>query len=302
MGTEIKNYYGKVILFGEYSMIYGSSALLIPLYSGSSHWDYIWRNPGKRNYASNRSLHVFFRYLNENECFSEHLDIAKFKAELKKGLFLDSTIPSGYGVGSSGALTAAVYDRFHGDVIEDPMELKKFLGKMEDCFHGNSSGLDPLQCYYGKPFILENNKKVNILDTNFLPENVHIFLIDSKIKSDTKLLVNYFNEQRKNPRYLKAYDELYYPYVDSCIESLVSGDVERFFDELSKLSYYQTVMFEPMVTEKMKPLFFAKRDLAHFQIKICGSGGGGFFLGFSDDKDATEHYMIQKGYPISWVV
>lgn len=298
---EIKNYYGKVILFGEYSMIYGSSALLMPLYSGSAHWDYIWRNPGKKNYASNRNLHVFAKYLNDNEYFSEHIDMAKLRAELKKGLFLDSNIPTGYGVGSSGAFTAAVYDRFHSVQIDDLIELKEFLGKMEDCFHGSSSGLDPLQCYIGKPFILDENMHVNILENDFIPENLHVFLIDSKIKSDTKTLVRYFKEQRNNPRFLKAYEDLYLPFVGRCINSLVSGDVDKFFDDLKHLSYYQTVLFEPMVTERMKPLFFVKRENMHFQIKICGSGGGGFFLGFSDDKEETERFMNANGFSISWV-
>ena len=298
---EIKNYYGKVILFGEYSMIYGSSALLMPLYSGSAHWDYIWRNPGKKNYASNRNLHVFAKYLNDNEYFSEYIDMAKLRAELKKGLFLDSNIPTGYGVGSSGAFTAAVYDRFHSVQIDDLIELKEFLGKMEDCFHGSSSGLDPLQCYIGKPFILDENMHVNILENDFIPENLHVFLIDSKIKSDTKTLVRYFKEQRNNPRFLKAYEDLYLPFVGRCINSLVSGDVDKFFDDLKHLSYYQTVLFEPMVTERMKPLFFVKRENMHFQIKICGSGGGGFFLGFSDDKEETERFMNANGFSITWV-
>ncbi|MDO5342547.1 MAG: hypothetical protein Q4F69_08860 [Bacteroidia bacterium] len=298
---EIKNYYGKVILFGEYSMIYGSSALLMPLYSGSAHWDYTWRNPGKKNYASNRNLHVFAKYLNDNEYFSEYIDMAKLRAELKKGLFLDSNIPTGYGVGSSGAFTAAVYDRFHSVQIDDLIELKEFFGKMEDCFHGSSSGLDPLQCYIGKPFILDENMHVNILENDFIPENLHVFLIDSKIKSDTKTLVRYFKEQRNNPRFLKAYEDLYLPFVGRCINSLVSGDVDKFFDDLKHLSYYQTVLFEPMVTERMKPLFFVKRENMHFQIKICGSGGGGFFLGFSDDKEETERFMNANGFSITWV-
>ena len=298
---EVKNYYGKVILFGEYSMIYGSSAFLMPLYSNSAHWDYIWRNPGKRNYASNKNLHVFAKYLNDNEYFGKHIDMVRLKAELKKGLFLDSNIPTGYGVGSSGAFTAAVYDRFHCEQIEDLIELKKFLGKMEDCFHGSSSGLDPLQCYIGKPFIIDENMHVNILGDGFIPENLHVFLIDSKIKSDTKTLVRYFKEQHDNPRFLKAYEELYLPFVGRCINSLVSGNVDKFFDDLLHLSYYQTVLFAPMVTERMKPLFFMKREKAHFQIKICGSGGGGFFLGFSDDKEETERFMNANGFSITWV-
>lgn len=299
---EIKHYFGKVILFGEYSMIYGSPALLVPLYTGSSHWDYIWRNHGKKNYSSNRSLHAFANYLEKDTYFTEKIDIEKFRTELKKGLFLDSCIPSGYGVGSSGALTAAVYDRFKSTEIEDLMELKKFLGDMENCFHGSSSGLDPLQCYLGKPFVLTEDKKITILEKDFVPENIHVFLIDSMIKSDTKSLVNYFKTQRENPSYLKAFNELYYPFVGRCISSLVSGDTDRFFDDLLHLSYYQTVMLRPMVTDEMLPLFSLKREDVHFQIKICGSGGGGYFLGFADDVEKTNEFMKENGYPITWIV
>lgn len=299
---EIKKYYGKVILFGEYSMIFGSPALLMPLYTGESHWDYIWRNHGKRNYSSNRSLHMFANYLAENECFTEKIDIQKFKTELKRGLFLDSCIPSGYGVGSSGALTAAVYDRFKSTDIEDLFELKKFLGDMENCFHGSSSGLDPLQCYLGKPFVITEDKQINILEKDFMPEGIHIFLIDSRIKSDTKSLVNYFKEQRENPKYLKAFNDLYYPFVGRCIDSLVGGQVDAFFDNLRHLSYYQTVMLRPMITDNMLPFFSLTREDAGFQIKICGSGGGGFFLGFSQDVDKTNEFMKEQGFPITWVL
>ena len=299
---EIKKYYGKVILFGEYSMIFGSPALLMPLYTGEAHWDYIWRNHGKRNYSSNRSLHMFANYLEENEYFTDKIDVQKFRTELKRGLFLDSCIPSGYGVGSSGALTAAVFDRFKSQEIEDPIELKKFLGDMENCFHGSSSGLDPLQCYLGKPFILSETKQIKILEEGFVPENIHIFLIDSQIKSDTKSLVTYFKEQRENPKYLKAFNDLYYPFVGRCIDSLVSGDTDTFFDNLRHLSYYQTIMFRPMITDNMLPLFSLKREDVGFQIKICGSGGGGYFLGFSDDIEKTNSVIAEYGFPITWLI
>ena len=299
---EIKKYYGKIILFGEYSMIFGSPALLMPLYTGEAHWDYIWRKHGKKNYSSNRSLYMFADYLESDDYFTENVDTQKFRIELKRGLFLDSCIPSGYGVGSSGALTAAVYDRFKSKEIDDPIVLKKFLGDMENCFHGSSSGLDPLQCYLGKPFILTEDKKVQILEKDFIPENIHIFLIDSKIKSDTKSLVAYFKEQRDDPRYLKTFNELYYPFVGRCINSLVSGDVDGFFDDLMHLSYYQTVLLRPMITDNMLPLFSLKRKDAHFQIKICGSGGGGYFLGFSDDIEKTNEFMQDYDFPLTWVI
>ena len=182
------------------------------------------------------------------------------------------------------------------------MALKKFLGDMENCFHGSSSGLDPLQCYLGKPFVLTEDKKIEILDNDFVPDGIHIFLIDSNIKSETRALVNYYKEQREDPRYLKAFNELYYPFVGRCINSLVSGDIDQFFDDLAHLSYYQTIMLRPMITDNMLPLFPLKRNDVHFQIKICGSGGGGFFLGFADDVDATNEFMEEKKFPITWLI
>lgn len=298
---EIKHYFGKVLLFGEYSMLYGGPALIMPLYSYSAHWNYIWRSPGKRNYASNRSLRCFADYLSQNNYIVSNLNIDRFRFDLRKGLFLDSNIPNGYGVGSSGALTAAIYDRFHqGDIIEDHNELKHLLGLMESCFHGNSSGLDPLQCFIGKPLSICDDV-VNILDKDFIHKDIHVFLIDTGAKCETKNLVSYFMEQHGKDSYCRAYNELYVPLVKLCIDNLISGSLDDFFSSLERLSYYQTVMLRPMVTDSMLPLMKMKRADAHFQVKICGSGGGGFFLGFSDDKDVTEKYMKDNGFPIIWV-
>ena len=102
--------------------------------------------------------------------------------------------------------------------------------------------------------------------------------------------------------WLQAFDELYCPFVGRCIDSLVSGDADKFFDDLKHLSYYQTVMLRPMITDNVLPLFSLKREDVHFQIKICGSGGGGYFLGFSDDVEKTNAFMTENGFPITWIL
>ena len=129
-------------------------------------------------------------------------------------MFFDSNIPLGYGVGSSGALVAAIYDRYKLTEIEDAMKLKSFLAAMESYFHGSSSGVDPLQCFFGKPFVLSQQTTDNrqqpsftILDSDFISENIHIFLIDTKIKSPTAPLVDYFKERRKDKDYLHKFDD-----------------------------------------------------------------------------------------------
>jgi len=84
-------------------------------------------------------------------------------------LYFDSSIPQGYGVGSSGALVAAIYDTYAIDKIEATetltrdklLRLKEIFSLMESFFHGKSSGLDPLNSYLSIPIlmILEDNYK-----------------------------------------------------------------------------------------------------------------------------------------------
>jgi mevalonate kinase len=44
-------------------------------------------------------------------------DLAELKSDVETGMYFDSSIPQGYGVGSSGALVAAIYDRYAQDKI-----------------------------------------------------------------------------------------------------------------------------------------------------------------------------------------
>ena len=82
--------------------------------------------------------------------------------------YFDSSIPQGYGVGSSGALVASIYDQYAADKItilenltrDKLLNLKAIFSLMESFFHGKSSGLDPLNSYLSLPILI--NSKTNI--------------------------------------------------------------------------------------------------------------------------------------------
>ena len=46
----------------------------------------------------------------------------------------------------------------------------------------------------------------------------------------------------------------------------------------------------------MKDLFNPDFDNNHLIVKICGSGGGGYLLGFSDDAETTANYLKNNKY------
>ena len=291
-----ERYYSKVILFGEYSMIFDSTALMVPLKQFSAQWRFASHLLAQGAAASNASLQRFSEYLSTLD-IKDLFDLQRFNHELYYNLFLDSNVPSGYGLGSSGTLVAAVYDAYAKQKTDDCLKLKEIFGKMESYFHGSSSGIDPLQCYLGNPFKI-TPKGVQILSDGFLNKDIHICLIDTKIKSNTKPLVNHFKKQRNDADFLKRFQKDYVPQVKSCIETMISGDNELFFKSLKQLTKGQMEFLRPMITDNTLDLFTADYDF-NFGVKISGSGGGGYVLGFTDEMDKTSDLL--KDFEVIWL-
>ena len=131
-----ERYYSKVILFGEYSMIFDSTALMVPLKKFSAQWRFDSSAQGST--ASNASLKRFAEYLSTLNDAEEIFDLQRLNRDLRYNLYLDSNVPSGYGLGSSGTLVAAVYDGYAKKNNDDLLALKALFGQMENYFHGSS--------------------------------------------------------------------------------------------------------------------------------------------------------------------
>jgi mevalonate kinase len=168
---------------------------------------------------------------------------------------------------------------------------------MESHFHGSSSGIDPLQCYLGQPFKI-TPEGVQLLSDDFLKKDIRICLIDTKIKSNTKPLVNHFKQQRENPDFLNCFQAEYLPCVKTCIDTMISGDNDLFFNSLKKLTKSQLQFLRPMITDNTMDLFTADYDF-RLGVKISGSGGGGYVLGFTDDMPKASDLL--KDFEVIWL-
>ena len=146
-------FYSKILLFGEYGIIRDSKGLSIPynFYNGALKTD---TNPSEESIKSNGNLKRFVTYLETLQNDQPELvtfNLKALKLDVENGMHFDSSIPQGYGVGSSGALVAAIYDKYAFNKItvlenltrEKLLTLKSIFSNMESFFHGKSSGLDP---------------------------------------------------------------------------------------------------------------------------------------------------------------
>ena len=160
-------FYSKILLFGEYGIIKDSKGLSIPysFYNGALKKD---NELSEAAAKSNNNLKRFVAHLEQIDADLVQFDIAELKKDVEEGMYFDSSIPQGYGVGSSGALVAAIYDKYADDKItvlenltrDKLLKLKAIFSEMESFFHGKSSGLDPLNSYLSIPILI--NSKDNI--------------------------------------------------------------------------------------------------------------------------------------------
>ncbi len=305
-------FYSKILLFGEYGIIQDSKGLSIPynFYNGALKTD---KNPLEEAIASNGHLKRFVSHLKNLKIEQPDLvqfDLVTLEADVTNGMYFDSSIPQGYGVGSSGALVAAIYDKYAQNKItvlenltrEKLLELKTIFSQMESFFHGKSSGLDPLNSYLSIPILI--NSKDNIEATGIPTQSLNgkgaVFLIDSGIVGETAPMVNIFMENLKDQGFRNMLKTQFVKYTDSCVENFLGGDMKSLFANTKKLSKVVLSHFKPMIPEEFHAIWQKGIDTNDYYLKLCGSGGGGYILGFTEDleraKTSLKDYKLEVVY------
>ena len=305
-------FYSKILLFGEYGIIKDSKGLSIPynFFKGALKTD---ENPSEEAKRSNGYLREFTSYLEKIHNEKPQLvsfDFDALKNDVNAGMYFDSSIPQGYGVGSSGALVAAVYDKYAHDKItilenltrEKLLILKVIFGAMESFFHGKSSGLDPLNSYLSLPILI--NSQDNIESTSIPSQNKEgkgaVFLLDSGSIGETAPMVQLFMETMKQEGFRQMLKNQFIKHTDACVEDFINGNVKSLFGNLKQLSHVVLDNFKPMIPAKFHQLWKQGIETNDYYLKLCGSGGGGYILGFTQDidkaKNALKDYNLEVVY------
>src|SRR6056300_1250838 len=288
-------FYGKVLLFGEYGIIGNSMGLSIPhtYYKGAfqfaSEQDAVQEK-------SNTNLRKFAQYLHQDEALCS-FNFEQLERDLNDGLFFDSSIPQGFGVGSSGALVAAIYDRYCTQKIstspekaKDIKALKQIFSWMESYFHGKSSGIDPTICYLGLPLLIKSKDNLGTIQ---LPASAEagsgaVFLLNSGAPGETQPMVEIFMEKLKEEGFRNMLKNQFIKYNDACIKAFVKGDRTPLFQNLKKLSALVLDNFDPMIPKGFHDLWREGLESEEYYLKLCGSGGGGFVMGFTRDYEKVK--------------
>lgn len=301
-------FYAKILLFGEYGIIKDSKGLAIPYnsYNGALKSSSNLSGAAKE---SNENLVKFYLYLKNTSTDLVSFNFEKFKKDIDSGMYFDSSIPQGYGVGSSGALVASIYDQYAEDKItilenltrDKLLNLKAIFSLMESFFHGKSSGLDPLNSYLSLPILI--NSKTNIEPAGIPSQKEGkgaVFLLDSEQVGETEPMVNIFMNKMKNEGFRKMLNEEFAKYTDACIDNFLHGNVTSLFGNVKKLSKLVLANFKPMIPSAFHKVWEQGIQTNDYYLKLCGSGGGGYILGFAQDyekaKSSLQDYKLELVY------
>jgi len=300
-------FYAKILLFGEYGIIKDSKGLAIPYNSYKGALKSASNLSGEAK-KSNENLIKLYDYLKNTPTDLVSFNFNAFKEDIDSGMYFDSSIPQGYGVGSSGALVASIYDQYAEDKItilenltrDKLLKLKDIFSLMESFFHGKSSGLDPLNSYLSLPILI--NSKTNIEPAGIPSQKEGkgaVFLLDSEQVGETEPMVNIFMNKMKNEGFRKMLNEEFAIYTDACIDNFLHGNVSSLFGKVKKLSKLVLANFKPMIPSAFHKIWEQGIQTNDYYLKLCGSGGGGYILGFAQDYDKAK--VSLKDYKLELV-
>jgi mevalonate kinase len=294
------------MLAGEYGAVIGGGALTVPFHSFGARVRSASDIPPDKEKEAGQSL-LYLQYLYK---YIQGIPVADFHAAPDLDLFrknfqgywLDMNIPVGYGLGSSGAVSAAIYDLFFPGA--DSLSLKQQkedLAVIESCFHGRSSGVDALTCHAGTTLRFHASGRIQKvkIDPAEVPGAYGFFLLDSGEKLDTGPLVKHFLEQMNDPDFKHRIEAEYLPLNELLIEAL-AGEREADPAMLVKmLSEFQLKYFRRMIPEKVRDLWIEGQVSNEYYLKLNGSGGG-YMLGIAHQSSRGD-LDARWGEKLLWV-
>lgn len=264
----------KILLAGEYTVIHGGHALAIPFLSYGGRWSSL------SNGLENRMLDIY-QALIKSRSSLPWLDFKTWYSEIHLGKYFSSNIPEGYGLGSSGALCAGIYERYLTDEQSITLtELKKRLATLENVFHGHSSGLDPLVSFVQRPLVASTGG-ITSRDNIFYSKDYCLFLVDSGTPRKAEFLIRHFQIMMEEKTFATDVHEVWMPAVEQLIASWIDPDAKEtnYWNSFRTISQWQLAHMSAYLTEKVRTWWSDGLSSGQFLLKLCGAGGGGYYLG-----------------------
>ncbi len=295
---------GKMILFGEHSVVYRGPAILLAVDRRASV--VASKRDDKRVYIDSEDL-GFSGYFDNGEYTAvtgkvwrgrnmAALEVATRKvmahlgAEGGVNLKVRSMIPIAVGLGSSAAVcvatTAAVGELFDGNLSKEKIAELSLEG--EKVIHGNPSGADNSIATYGGIMRYERGVGLKRLK---LDKPLPFVIGNTRKKRSTRNMVEGVKELKdRNP---EVVDPIIYTMAglsQTGLDALLRRDTDKLGDLMNINHGLLTSI--GVSTQELDDLVYAARREGALGAKLTGAGGGGCMIALAEE----EHLgMVERG-------
>jgi len=135
--------------------------------------------------------------------------------------------------------------------------------------------------------LFHSRTELEIVDVND-KQREHLFLIDTDIARQTEPLVQLFLEKCKDDIYQNRLLAELIPLVDDAIVAFLNNRPTQLLELIHQISYFQFKYFSEMIPAAFKTIWLDCLNSDHSKLKLCGAGGGGCILGFTNNPSETK--------------
>jgi mevalonate kinase len=269
---------GKIILFGEHSVVYGRPALAVPVTQVHADVDIsdssragIWID------APDINLHAGLNTLPSDHPIASVIHNFLFLSRVSPfpnlEIKVNSTIPVASGLGSGTAVTVAL-TRALASHLDYPMtdeEVNAFAYEIEKLYHGTPSGIDNTVVTYSEPVYFVKGQPIEVFKVGQL---FTILIGDTGVSAPTKESVADVRKlwEADKTKWENVFDNIG-EIVDQARKAIESGQWEMLGDLMNQ---NHALLQEMTVSSpELDQLVKAARNAGAIGAKLSGGGRGG---------------------------
>ena len=297
---------GKIILFGEHAVVYGRSAIAVPLSQVRAQAIVTDGSPDGQVHLMAPDLGQVFALHEADE--ENALAAAVRQVQRAAGLAtlppltitVSSQIPIASGLGSGAAITVAIIRALAGHLglveLLENTAVSELTFQVEKLYHGTPSGIDNTVIAFEQPVYFQRAQPQNRIEPFAVATPLRLIVADTGISSSTRQVVADVGQQWQTNR--QAFEDIFDQcgaITDQARQALQAGAMVR----LGQLMTKNHALLRKMTVSSLELEQLVETAVAAgaWGAKLSGAGRGGNMIAIAPEwyEDTVRQALLAAG-------